>query len=90
MANRTYPYEITWAWKEDGNKPDALAEVTEVSATTVQRAISKLVRELNEGQEDDEQLRASDIMIVDVRSHKLTNAIMEVKKRLADDDENAE
>jgi len=89
MSNRTYPYEITWAYKEHGNKPDALADVTEVSATTVQRAISKLVKQLNdEGPADSEELRASDIMVVDVRSHKLTNAIMEVKKRLADDDEN--
>lgn len=86
MANRTYPYEITWCYKEDGNRPDNIEEVTEVTSTTVQRAIGKLVRELNTvdgvavDKKDPEYLKASDLLIIDVRSHKLTNGIIEAKK----------
>jgi hypothetical protein len=87
MANRSYLYEITWCYKEDGNRPDNIEDITEVSSTTVQRAIGKLVRELNapEGAEpltkdDEEFLRASDLMIIDVRTHKLNDAIIKFKK----------
>lgn len=84
MANRTYPFEITWCWKEDGNRPEAIAEVTPIAATTVNRAIAKLVKELST---EEEPVKASDLMVVDVRCHKLTTAIIETKKRVAASDD---
>jgi hypothetical protein len=83
MANKTYKYEITWSWKEDGNRN--IEEISTVTATTVPRAINKLVKELNDenGTADpkaEDRVRASDIMVIDVRSHQLNNAIIGVKK----------
>lgn len=78
MANKSYPYEITWCYKDEGNR--LIEDITEVTATTVQRAVSKLVKILNEGAEEEYHLRASDLMVIDVRSHKLTNAILAFKK----------
>lgn len=90
MGNRSYPYEITWCWKEDGNRPDAIVEVTEVTATTVGRAISKLVREMNFDdagkpleKDHKDYIKAADLLVIDVRSHKLTNAIIAAKKVMA-------
>lgn len=87
MANRSYDYEITWTYKEDGNRPDNIEDITVVRSTTVQRAISKMVRELNSPQgaepltkDDEDFLRASDLMIIDVRTHKLNSAIINFKK----------
>lgn len=82
MANRTYPYEITWCWKEDGNKPDAIADIDEVQATTVQRAINKLVKMINEQEEtaEEDRIKASDLMVIDVRCHRLNNRIIEIKR----------
>lgn len=86
MANRTYPYEITWCWKEDGNKPDSIVEVSEVSSTTVNRAISKLARELHaELGTEEEPIKTSSILVIDVRSHRLTNAIIDTKHRMAEE-----
>lgn len=86
MANRSYDFEITWCYKEDGNRPENIEDITTVRSTTVGRAISKLVRELNtvdgikltEGHE--EFLKASDLLVIDVRNHKLTTAIIEFKR----------
>lgn len=87
MANRSYPFEITWCWKEDGNRPDNIVEVTEVKSTTVGRAIGKLVRELNlddDGkplpEEHEDRVRASDLLVIDVRNHKITSAIIDAKR----------
>lgn len=82
MANRSYTFEITWCYKDEGNRPENIVEITEVKSTTVGRAISKMVRELNEGLEKDhdDYLRASDILVIDVRNHKLTSAILEHKR----------
>lgn len=87
MANRSYPFEITWCWKEDGNRPENIVEVTEVKSTTVGRAIGKLVRELNlddDGQplpkDHEDRVRASDLLVIDVRNHKITSAIIEAKR----------
>lgn len=87
MANRSYPFEITWCWKEDGNRPENIVEVTEVKSTTVGRAIGKLVRELNlddQGEplpkDHEERVRASDLLVIDVRNHKITNAIIAAKR----------
>jgi hypothetical protein len=69
MANKTRNYVISWAWKEDGNR--GALEQSEVKATTVPRAISKLVAELNDedGAGDGaEEIRASDILVVDCRT----------------------
>lgn len=86
MANRSYPYEITWCWKEDGNRPDGIQEVSEVTSTTVTRAVSKLARELHDELGTEEQpIKASSILVIDVRSHKLTNAIIETKKKMAEE-----
>jgi hypothetical protein len=82
MSNRTYKYEITWCFKEEGNRPANIEEITEVTSTTVNRAISKLVRELNTGVDKDSEdfLRASDLLVIDVRTHQLTNAIIDHKR----------
>lgn len=84
MPNRSYPFEITWCWKEDGNRPGGIADITEVTSTTVSRAVSKLVRQLNEeeGNEkgDEDYFKSSDLMIIDVRNHKLTQAIIDFKR----------
>ena len=47
MANKTRKYTVSFTWKEDGNRVDPYVAAT--SATTVQRAISKVVKEVNEG-----------------------------------------
>lgn len=83
MANRSYDFEITWCYKEDGNRPENIEAVSTVRSTTVNRAVSKLVRELNDedGAGDGaDDLRASDLLVIDVRNHKLTNAIIEHKR----------
>ena len=86
MGNRSYPYEITWCWKEDGNRPDGIQEVSEVTSTTVGRAINKLARELHDelGSEE-EPIKPSSILVIDVRSHKLTNAIIDAKKKTSEE-----
>ena len=78
MANKTRKYVVTFTWKDEGNRADPQTHAT--TGTTVQRAISKVVKDINEGlvpQEildsipaalDDEDIRASDLMVVDVRS----------------------
>lgn len=82
MANRSYDFEITWCWKEDGNRPDNIEEITTVRSTTVPRAISKLVRLLNDEGfgEEEAPVKANELMVIDVRNHKLTSAII-AKKR---------
>ena len=84
MANRSYEFEIVWCWKEDGNRPDDIAEITTVKSTTVPRAISKLVRTLNEEEgntkEANNLIKSSDLMVIDVRNHKLTSAIIAHKR----------
>lgn len=92
MANRTYPFEITWCWKEDGNRPDDIIEITEVKATTVNRAISKLVRQLNDEEpdtngEETTPVKASDLLVIDVRNHKITTAIIEHKRAMQTSDD---
>lgn len=82
MANRTYDFEITWCWKDEGNRPDNIEEITTVKSTTVPRAISKLVRTLNDEGfgEEDAPVKASELLVIDVRNHKLTTAIIEHKR----------
>lgn len=84
MANRSYEYEITWCWKDEGNRPENIEEITTVKSTTVQRAIGKMVREINEQEGfekgSDEYLRPSDLLVIDVRTHKLNNAIIAYKR----------
>lgn len=82
MANRSYDFEITWCWKEDGNRPENIESIDTVRSTTVNRAISKLVRTLNdEGFGDEESpVKASELLVIDVRNHKLTNAIIAHKR----------
>lgn len=78
MANRSYDFEIAWCWKEDGNRPDNIEEITSIRSTTVPRAISKLARTLTE--EMGEPVKASEFMVIDVRNHKLTTAITDWKR----------
>jgi hypothetical protein len=78
MANKTRKYIIQFTFKAEGNRADRLTH--ETTGTTVQRAISKLVKDLNEGKAQqavfdripaelgDEELRASDLMVIDVRT----------------------
>jgi hypothetical protein len=84
MGNRSYTFEITWCWKQDGNRPDQIADIDIIHTTTVTRAISKLVRLINE-QEGNEKgspnfVKVSDLMIIDVRNHKITQNIINFKR----------
>lgn len=45
MANKSYTYDVHWSWRDQGNR--VVEGVERVKATTVQRAISKAVKELN-------------------------------------------
>lgn len=72
MANKTREYTILFSMKADGNR--RIEDMETVKATTVPRAISKFVREYNEGVPEDEQLKASDYMILDVRTKDLDKA----------------
>lgn len=86
MANRSYDFEITWCYKEDGNRPENIEDITTVRSTTVQRAISKFVRELNvvDGvaleKDNDEYIKAADLLVIDVRAHKLNSALIDFKR----------
>jgi hypothetical protein len=85
MANRTYDFEITWCWKDNGNRPDHIEEITTVRSTTVPRAISKLARMLTEegfAAEGEDKVKASELLVIDVRNHKITNAIIAHKRDL--------
>lgn len=70
MANRTMRYYVTWCFREDGNR--TVEGTNEIQATSVPRAIAKLVRQLNEEEPASAplpgELRASDLFILDVRS----------------------
>jgi len=70
MANQTHIYRISWSWKEEGNR-QATGHWSG-KATTVPRAVSKLVKELNEQAKTDgeDPVKASELMILDVRSMK--------------------
>jgi hypothetical protein len=82
MANKTRKYVVHFTFKAEGNRAVAMQHLT--TGTTVQRAISKVVKDLNEGKADqavfdripselgDEELRASDLMVLDVRSTDFT------------------
>lgn len=74
MANKSYVYRVFWALKEEGNR--VAEDYQEVRATTVQRAISKAIKELNydhtkdrylEPNEED-FLKASDLLIITVEN----------------------
>lgn len=47
MANKTRTYLVKWCWKIEGNR--TTPEEHHVAATTVQRAISKTVKDINDG-----------------------------------------
>jgi len=47
MANKTRKYTVLFGWKITGNRTPLFTH--ETSATTVQRAISKTVRDINDG-----------------------------------------
>jgi hypothetical protein len=66
MANRTYTYEVYWAYKTDGNR--TAEDCITVKATTVQRAISKAVKEINNGVDPSEEdyLKTADLLIISV------------------------
>lgn len=81
MANKTRKYTVCYYFKEDGNRSKAVnAWVTQ--ATTVQRAISKLVKDINEGKAQpsipaslgEDEIRASDLLVVDVRTAEYDEA----------------
>lgn len=73
MANKSYTYDILWVYKDEGNRatPDKIT----VKSTTVGRACSKAVRELNLGEDGKslekdhkDYVKAADVMIVDCRN----------------------
>lgn len=79
-SNKPRSYTILFAYKEDGNRNLGTAEKATVEATTVQRAIAKLVRELNTPEDDKvdaegfEQapIKASELLVIDVRTAEVT------------------
>jgi hypothetical protein len=69
MANKTYTYNVHWAWKEEGNR--TVEGIEQVKATTVQRACSKAIKELNadgEGgyfeKDHEDYVKAADVLII--------------------------
>ena len=70
MSNKTRDYRVIWSWKQEGNR--VASGVWHGSATTVPRAISKLVRELNDDAKKDgeEPVKASEIMVLDCRTEQ--------------------
>jgi hypothetical protein len=69
MANKTYTYEVHWAWKDQGNRQVEGVEI--VKATTVQRACNKAVKDLNADgdggyfdKEDEAFVKAADVLII--------------------------
>jgi hypothetical protein len=87
-SNKTRTYTVLFAYKDDGNRKlnDTYLEV--VQATTVQRAIPKLVRTMNEEEppaDGERALKASDLLIIDVRTAEATPWIT-AKKSVADAD----
>lgn len=71
MANKTYTYDVHWAWKDEGNR--TVEGVETVKATTVQRACSKAVKELNVDPENEgayldkdheEYVKSADVLII--------------------------
>lgn len=71
MSNKTRKYLVQFTWKEEGNRVEPMSH--EVMATTVPRAISKLVADINGGNffpehypasiEPDDVIRASDLLV---------------------------
>lgn len=78
MANKTRKYRVSFFWKEEGNR--GTAHVWDTTATTIQRAVSKTVKDINEGKcavdvpqaLGEEEIRASDLLVVDVRTPEFT------------------
>lgn len=72
MANKTRIYDIQFTWKEEGNRSARIDHT--VRATTVPRAISKLVAEINNGEfipehfpaglGEEEPVKASHLMVL--------------------------
>lgn len=75
-SNKPRSYSILFAYKEDGNRNLGTAERATVEATTVQRAIAKLVRELNAGEDvegfEPSPVKASELLVIDVRTAEVT------------------
>lgn len=75
-SNKPRSYTILFAYKEDGNRNLGNAEKATVEATTVQRAIAKLVRELNAEPVPEDQdpfvVKASELLVIDVRTAEVT------------------
>lgn len=87
MANKSYRYTILWGWREEGNK--SIEDMWAGTATSVPRAISKLIQSLNEvenehGQRvpvaDEEKIKASEVFVLDVRCAELTQALEHIQK----------
>lgn len=76
MANKTRKYRLEFKFKTEGNRGDR--HTHEVDATTVQRAISKLAKEINDGiwesraetnqvpedYDEDYEIRAADLLVI--------------------------
>ena len=73
MANKSYTYDVSFTYKEEGNR--ATPDVVQVKATTVQRAITKVVKELNTEEDGtvldkdhEDFVKTADLMVVEVRN----------------------
>ena len=64
VANKTYQFEVTYAWAEEGNRNEEKMLTEQIAATTVPRAISKLVKELKETGDIGS---SADILVVEVK-----------------------
>lgn len=66
--NKSQTYTIFWQWKESVENGTQLTQVSEQQATTAERAISKLRRELSEEYED---IGKADVLVFGVQRGSL-------------------
>lgn len=78
MANKTFTYELTFTFKSEGNRVQPF--VAKSTGTTVQRAFSKLAKDIQSGKwesldeanvvpdsHEEEDIRPSDLMLVEAK-----------------------
>ena len=83
MANKTLKYTLSFCFKVDGNRGPRYQH--DVAATTVQRAISKVARDINDGiwesrsednavpdsYDEDYEIRSADLLVLQAVAHNL-------------------
>lgn len=65
---RSYRYTITWCFKNETHANRVIEDFWHGTATSVPRAISKMVREFNAEDGGVDPIRVADLWVLDVRS----------------------